>query len=1751
MLRAICVSLFLGLALSIPAALAQTPQFKHDGVARDAERYEVWLRKNWKPNDVPAGRLRAEGYRLLDGEKDQRGASRAFAQAAVNDHSDAAAWVGLARALLAIPRSAQRGSERYNIPVNAGGAAYLGYQRADQDAVKGEALAVLAEALARRSYWRPALDAYRTSLALHDDSVVRKAYDTLRAQRGFRIITYKVENETVSPRLCVSFSERLKGGKTDFSRFISVNGKDPEAATPEGSQLCIDGLKHGERYQVAVRAGLPAAADDVLAKTSELTIYVRDRSPTARFTGRSYVLPSRGQAGIPVVTINTAELDVRVFRIGDRSLVSAVADGSFNKQLSRWELRDLANKAGQQVYKGKLAVQRRLNKEVTTAFPVSEAIGTLKPGVYAAVMTPADDPKRERENLATQWFIVSDLGLTAMSGANGVHVFVRSLATAKSVGGAKVRLVARNNEVLGEATSDSKGYARFDASLARGEGGLAPALLIGESAEGDYAFMDMATAPFDLSDRGVKGRAAPGPVDGYVYTERGVYRPGEEVNLTALVRDAGGKAATVPVTMIIARPDGVEHKRFALRDQGGGARTVLLGLPGSAMTGTWRVRVHTDPKADAVAAAAFLVEDFVPERLSLRLEPKEKLLVPGKPGSLKVTGKFLYGPPAADLALEGDVIVSVSERDVAGYAGYQFGLADEQVDTERATLENAGRTGKDGRAELSIALPAVARTARPLEARVIVRMLEPGGRAIERDVRMPVAATVPRIGIKPLFKGHALDEGAIAEFDVISLSGDGKQSAVAGLEWELVRLETRWQWYKRDGTWAYDSVTLSRKVAGGTLDTTTDQAARVGAPVDWGRYRLDVRARDRAGLASSVLFTAGWYASEDADSPEVLPVALDKASYTAGETAKLKVSSKRGGRALVSVLGNGLIASQEVQIKAGDDEVAIPVGSDWGAGAYVVATLYSPMDEKTKRMPARSIGVAWLGIDQRPRTFDVALAVPDKAASGSKLPVPITLTGMAAGEDAYVTVAAVDVGVLNLTRFATPAPETWFYAQRLLGTDYRDMHGRLIDGMRAERGALRSGGDGSGAGMEGNPPVEETLSLFSGIVRTDADGKAQVTFELPDFNGTVRIMAVAWSASKLGHASRDVIVRDPIAVTTSAPRFLTLGDTARLQLDLHNVEGPAADYKVAVVRTYQDGEQPVGDPVEVLSAMPHLGKGERKAVTFDLSPTRIGQVAYDVRVTGPNAIDVKRDLVFDVKAPARDVRRVTVSSLEAGGGSVSISKDLLTDMVPGHARISLSVGPLATFNVPGLLAQLDRYPYGCAEQTTSRALPLLYANALAVQSGQSADAAIKGRIEKAIARLFSMQDSSGAFGVWGPGNADMWLSAYVTDFLSRARAARYAVDERKFQSALDRLQNYVGYVSDFKRGGERRAYALYVLARNGRAPIGELRYYADTRLDRFSTPLAKAQLGAALAMMGDKARAETAFSAALADLTDLAVTGARKDYGSALRDGAAVLTLASEVRINPAAMPRLTDVLGAAFRTRAYTSTQEQAWLLLAANAAADNAHATKLDLNGKPHAGSLRRTLTAAEIKDGALTIRNDGSEAVDAVVSVIGAALTPEPAAANGFKIERTYYKLDGTQAEIGRSADGTSTVTQSDRFVVVLKIANDEPGGRVLLVDRLPAGFEIENPRLVASGDVAALPWLNSKRQPEHTEFRDDRFVAAFNFFQSGDKGNEATVAYVVRAVTPGQFVHPAALVEDMYRPHRFARTAAGRLVVNAAK
>lgn len=1735
-------TLFLFILALIPASIVHADEkaFFDDNVSYAATRYEDYLQSKWSAEGRTVEEWMGLGQTAL-AAGDAEGASRDFASAAVKDKKNADAWAGLARAYL-IMKPVKPG-DAYRFLETATSAAYLSYKRATSGPAEADALALLGEALTRRQYWRPALNAYRASLDLRESAELRKTYEQLKAERGFRLLDYKVDSDAKDPRVCAQFSEPLSRDKIDFSKFVTVNGKDPSAVTKENYQLCVGGLTHGERYEIAIRQGLPSTVREDLSKTANLTIYVRDRSPFVRFTGRNYVLPKTGQNGIPIVSVNTKEIELEIYRIGDRALTGSVLDGNFAEQINEYRANEIANKKGQKVWTGNMPVEQVLNEEVTTAFPVDEALPKLDAGLYVVVASAKDGKNEGWKAKATQWFIVSDMGLAAFSGADGIHGFVRSLDAADPLQNVELRLLARNNEVLATAKTDENGHVHFAPGLTRGTGGEAPAVLIAERPGTDYAFLDLTTSSFDLSDRGVGGRQTPGPLDAYMFAERGVYRPGEQVHLTALLRDNNAKAVeNLPLTLVYSRPDGVEYQRATLKDQGFGGRTHDLTLQTTAMTGTWRAQIYADPKGPAIGDTSFLVEDYVPERMEMKLVTDETPLASGGIAKIELDGRYLYGAPASNLTLDGQLTITPDKGNIKGFEGYKFGVPDENLTAITRPLFKLPRTDKDGKATIEAEIPSLPDTTQNLKASVTVHLQDPGGRAISKTVLLKIKPAKPVIGIKPLFEANQTGEGQNAIFDVVSLDENLKPTDLKGLKWELLEIHRDFQWYSHNGSWQYEPVTYTNRIANGDVDLTDGKPFRIDNPVNYGRYRLEISSATSDEPSAEYEFTAGWFAADAADTPDILDMALDKQSYKPGDTATLTLSPRTDGKAVISVLSDRLITQKMLDVKKGDNTVTLTIGDDWLPGAYVTATVYRPMDTQARRMPSRAIGIKWLSLNEPDNHLFVELGAPEKSRPNEKLTIPVKVGGLKAGTKARLTLAAVDVGILNLTKYEAPKPTGWYYGQRRLGTEIRDLYGRLIDGMEAVRGRIRSGGDAAGLAMDSSPPAQKPVALFSGLVDVAQDGTAEVNFDIPAFDGTLRLMAVAWNGTQLGETQKDIIIRDPVVLSATTPRFLTAGDDSQLFLTIDNVEGPAGDYALDV-----NYEGPLSADAAKKENTIALNEGERKSLSLPFKASSIGNAKVSLLISGPDGYQAERVYEIPVFPAAPDVKRRLISNLTATGGKLTISKDSYDGLIPSSVNVAVNVGPGAALDVPGLLLALDRYPHGCAEQITSRALPLLYLSSLAEKSGVAGDKGAKERVQKAIDRLAELQDSSGAFGLWRPAGGDLWLTAYITDFLTRAKEGGYVVKAQTFNQALDRLANFINYAPDFSAGGQDVAYALYVLARNSRASIGDLRYYADTKLEKFSSALARAQLGAALALYGDKPRSSSAFRSALAKIEpkqDEKQIAYRSDYGTSLRDGAAALTLISETGVERQKIPNLTSVLESLRSSRDHTTTQENAWLLLAANALLKEDQPVSLAVNGKAWSGPLQKVLTAEDFANGDYVVTNNGDAALTAAVTVRGASLEPEPAAAKGFKLERNYYKLDGTPADL-------SAVKQNDRLVAVVKVTEEEAKrGRLILVDRLPAGFEIENPRLVSGTEIKSLSWITGTISPAHTEFRDDKFVAAFNLGKSGAKAkpSSATLAYIVRAVVPGTYVHPAATIEDMYRPDRFAQTGGGTVVVN---
>ena len=1632
---------------------------------------------------------------------------------AIADRSDLWArlsWLGQ-RPRGDTPRDLARQLQQDAVP-----AAVNAYLRATTPEDQADALDLLARALEDANRGRDMIGALRLAQRIEPRAEFAAALDTAIAKYGFRIVDTRVDNNSARPRICAEFSERLVQAGIEYASFVRL--QDPTLVVEvEDRQLCIEGVTHGARYTATFRTGLPAASGEVLHKDVTLALYVRDRDPSVRFSGRSYVLPRGPEAALPVETVNTDTVELKLRRISDRNLLRAMQDSYFGKPLSKWEEDMFAGTIAQDVWTGTGVVQNSLNTAMTTRLPLGEALKDQPAGIYALSAgikgaDPYDNPA------ATQWFILTDLGLSTLSGTDGLHVNVRSLGQAQARADVKLTLISRANAVLGEVVTDAQGRAHFAAGLTRGSGSAAPALLTALDAEGDAAFLSLTDPAFDLSDRGVEGHPPAPAVDTFLTTDRGAYRVGETVFATVLTRDALGRAVNgLPLVAVLSRPDGAEYSRTLSANAAAGGHVFALPVGRQAPRGAWRLDVIADPADGPLASRTVLVEDFLPDRIEFDVSLPDAPIALFDTPVAQIDARYLFGAPAGDLAVEGELRLRIT-RSLDGYEGYRFGRHDEAFNT-RTSYFDPVRTDAQGSAPLPLTMPQLDEVpSQPLELALTARIAEGSGRPVERRLTRALTPEGPMIGVKPNFEG-VLSEGAEAQFDLIATKGD------LPVQWTFNRIETRYQWYQSGGSWEWEPVTRRIREDSGEMTLGSTPAA-LALPTQWGQYELVVESQGAPYAVTSVSLASGWYGGDDVSAtPDFLAVSLDRESYAVGDTAQLRIVAPEAGLALVSVLSNRVIEQQSVDVSEGENTIPLTVTEDWGNSAYVSAAVIRPMDVEAGLNPARSLGLAHATILPAEKQLTVTLAAqPEVDGQAGTLRVPLMVEGVTAGETAYVTLAAVDVGILNLTGFEAPDPSDHYFGQRRLGVEIRDVYGRLIDGLNGAMGSIRSGGDAAAsAQLQSPPPTEALMAFFSGPVTVGADGRAMIEVTRPAFNGTIRLMAVAWSETAVGNASQDVIARDPVVITASLPRLLAPQDQSRLLLEMIHTGGESG---VMTMEVFADAGIAMG---AVPSEVNITDQGTLR-LPLDITAREIGDHEITVQLTTPQGVVLRRVLKMPVRSndpETATTRRFTLNPDER----FTFDAAALTGLRAGTASATLAAGPLARFDVPGLLRQLDRYPYGCTEQVTSGALPLLYLSGLAQDAGLGTPDDITGKIADGIARVMARQASNGAFGMWQAQSGDFWLDAYVTDFLWRAQAQGHAVPQRALSSALDNLRNRINFAPDFDEGGTDIAYALLVLARAGAAQMGDLRYYADTKAEAFSTPMAAAQLGAALAAYGDPVRAERMFSRAGALLLQPADRSAwRDDFGSTLRDRAAVLMLATEAGSTALDLGPLAQSLQAEGRD---LSTQEAAQVVLAAHALGASDTTGGIEVDGAAVSGPIVRQLSDRDPTPA--VIHNTGTTPTDLTLTTYGVPEVAPPAGGYGYALSRRYFTMEGEEV--------AGPVRAGTRLVAVLGVQPfEEIGARLMIDDPLPGGFEIDNPNLLASGAVSALDWLQTVT-PENVEFRSDRFLAAVN--HTGAEPFQ--LAYVVRAVSPGSYHHPAALVTDMYRPEYRAITVTSRLTV----
>ncbi len=1412
---------------------------------------------------------------------------------------------------------------------------------------------------------------------------------------------------------------------------------------------------------------------------------------------------------------------------------------------------------------------------------------------------------------------VTRLGLTAKFSPHQNLVFVTDLETARPVPDAQITLRDARNAIRWRGATDAEGRAAMPGwaalGIAQEDAWRAPVQYVFAEKAGDLAFTsslyDEGLEPWRF-DVDYAWRPEPTILAGSVFTDRGLYRVGEAVHLKTILRrrtDADWQSVTDSVRVLIQSPreETVFDRRFFPSDLG--TFHFRWDTPASADQGMYRVRVgfardtafaeRSPYEPGDIAEGSFRVDAFRRATFAVTPRTAREAYVAGDFFEGSIEGRYLFGAAMQRQPVTYHLQRTDGSFTPPGYDAYRFGTFGNG--SLRETLARSDTVlSEEGTVEARVQLPGNAAGA----AAEIVwsgTVTDPARQEISARRAATLHPGLFYIGLKPQTTFLDLSEDDALSVDVITVDPNGQPVAAEGLTLDLVR--EQWNSVREvgaDGRLRWRSERTEEAVATRTLATERGKASRLQIPIEkGGRYVLRATGRDVRGntIRTEAYFyaTGGGYVAwqrADDDRVELVP---ERETYRPGETARLMVQSPyEEATALITVEREGILSSRVTTLTGSAPQIEVPLSEEHLPNAFVSVILLNgrsaaPDAASDVGAPGFKIGYATLRVDAGVRHLQVEV-VPEKETyrPGEEVEVALRLRDQngrgVAGEIAF---SAADAGVLNLIGYALPDPFEAFYGPRPLQVTTSETRANLI-----EQRSFGQKEEDLGGGGGGGPDLMlrqdfRPLAHWAPAVRTDARGRATVTFRVPESLTTFRLMAAALSAEGhlFGQGAADIVVTKPLVMQPALPRFARLNDEFEAGVLVTNTTG--ADGEVTVRAQGEDGVALSGASTKTIE----LADGETREVRFAWTAER----ADTARVEFEARLGNERDALATALPVKRPLAKEATATFASTTGLAEEALRLPEERVPGLGRFRVQMASTALVGLEGAVEYLFDYPYGCIEQRTSRIRPLLLADdvldAFALDALENAD---RKALVADWTRRLSQFWTGGGFAMWEGGRQpNPYVSAYVVLALAEAESAGYAIPTDLTRQAVDALERDVRQKSerpayyDASVWADTRALMLYALARHGRVLETEITTLAEeadvlsvagvSHLLRAVVRADRTALNDWRGALAERLKRRIRTEATTAHLSAPASEGYGWIFASDTRATAFGLVALIEAEngsqdLQPLA-ERMVRYLMQARQGGHWASTQENAATVDAFRAyfeayeeaapdfAAEVLVAGRRVLDAAFRGRSLaveEETLAPDALPQGRaasveISKRGTGTAYYSLLLETYSAA--PQEALAQGLSIERRVQRLDDRGEPEGEAlVTGAGPITLDAGALVRVTLRLTSPTDRhyVVVDDALPAGlealnaaFETTDRETIRNADAGQDRWWGSFN---HTEIRDDRVLLFADELRRG----EHTYTYVARATTPGTFVHPPAEAEMMYQPSTRGRTATGTLVVEPA-
>lgn len=1548
-----------------------------------------------------------------------------------------------------------------------------------------------------------------------------------------RNITTKPEERETTVRIELSSSvtaEALQGK-------LSITPETKYRVETEGNDaLLIGKFQPGRSYDLAIAEGLVATDSALLRSKVTQTIEVPNLEPLLAFQSEGMFLAATGRRNVAIDALNVTRGKLAIDRVYRNNLFfylqSAGRSYGYDDEDDGWDepyyrayynADPVAHRYGDRIVEKELTFPAKPNARTTSTIPMGSLVRDSSPGLYKVSVFRSDEEWRA----STRWILITDLGIVAKRAGPELLVWVASFKNLAPIANASVALIDDQNQIIARGRTNEEGFwtARGIAEKTR------PFMIVADRGD-DFSFLLLGQSRIDLSASDVSGATL--PASGYLaflYGERTLYRPGETLRGAAVVRTRDLQhPPRMPLVLQHVDPTGESRGTTRLTADATGMATYEIALPAYTRTGRHTLTLKAGDAA--IGSTSFNVEEFVPDRIKVEIETSGEVKPAAPQLTFHVASSYLFGAPASGLSVETRVRLVPSTFSPTGFDGFRFEAPSRKLDPRELATES-GKLDDDGRKQFTVVIPEKLAPPSSLQAVITSRVQEQGGRGVAALTRVPVHPYPYYVGLREVRRS---DSEKPRRFEWVAVSPAGKEVAASHLRAEV--FEDRWHTVLRQtqsGGYAYESAHDSERVQTISISGGKSRGFFEYRPRDWGSYRIVLT--DPESLAATEIAFDAWrgsgYSPWAMKNPGRLELTIDKPAHRSGESAMVTIKSPFRGKALITVERDRVLYSTTTTLESNTARVDVPLTAAARPNAYITATVVRTAEDLEPGEAGRAFGTVRVDVDRAENELRPEITAVQEMRSARSLKVAVKTK-----PNARVTIAAVDQGILQLVGETPPNPFEYFYQRRALEVTTYDIFALLLPEVAAKNKAV-VGGSESGEGIAQFLRTDgirraKPVAFWSGVLTANDDGIVRTTFAIPEFQGAVRITAVAHAEEQYGSGSALVLVRDPIVVLPTVPRFVSTGDAFSVPVTVRN-------------DTKQNGTFEVTANVTGNGA---LTNGATQRVTIERQ--REATVMFGVRASTRGGMKLTFNATGNAErasvASTINVFPSLPDATEELSGTVAGTKMVLPAppeslFEKGTTRRDVILSPLPILQLRGRLDYLVHYPYGCVEQTTSTAFPMLYLADIASELDPDTfkQRSAPGYVREAIRRLGSMQTAGGGFAMWPyESEVNVWGSVYATHFLVEAKRAGYSVEAHRYDRALEYVAQLAKARTDYDAGGiEQTVYALYVLARANRPDLGTMDYLREQHGAQL-TSSSRALLGAAYATLGNRA----AMDGMLADI-EREENVAREtggNYNSLPRNRALVVLALLDAAPSDPRLPRLADRLARDIAAEAYYTTQDSAMSLVAlgqyfrmrkSNATYKGTLALDGKIIGRFDGKTARFTGLPAE---GNLSVAFESGYVPDAAYYSVRVRGTPSSsiASAKGLTVTRAFLDRDG-------KALSATDVPQGEIVVIRTEVASTSgPLQNVAIVIPLPGGLEVENPRL---STTETLPWVQSIVTPQHADIRDDRVV----FFVDLQASTKLTFYTVARAITPGEFQLPPAQAEAMYAPMFRATETAGKFRV----